>query len=167
MFEKNGHQDSYWKEFSVDTENLIARSVIGYRGSKLESHVREYLLSPVLHTITRRMALLPETDCINFEAFLQPEASIRLRGVSGKPASVDYVISLESNNSVLKSIPVEAKKDFSTAYLIQLASYMNKLSTCGDSANTTLVGLLITEDTFHIMFALYTWRDTCKTVPFV
>ena len=50
------HEETYWKAFAVETDKLISNSVVGYRGSQLESHVRECLLSPVLSTITKRMS---------------------------------------------------------------------------------------------------------------
>ena len=70
----------------------------------------------------------------------------------GQLASVDY------ENQVSKSIPVEAK---STSHLKQLSSYMDKLSTCAEIDDRT-VGVLLTEDNFHIAFVPYKWKDTNK-----
>ena len=78
VFNFNGHQISNWKEFTLETDLSISRSVVGYRGSKSESQVRECLLSPVLTTVTQRMTLLPGVDCIHFDAYLLPEQTIRL-----------------------------------------------------------------------------------------
>ena len=51
IFKSNCHQVSTWKEFAIDTDVSVLRSVIGYRGSKSESQLRESLLSPILSTI--------------------------------------------------------------------------------------------------------------------
>ena len=122
VFTKNAHQESHWKEFTLETEMNISRSVFGYRESELESHVREFLLSPgVLSQITTRMSLLPSCDSTSFEAFLQPECPIRLHQGSGRPASVDYAINLQVSNQLLKCIPVEAKRAFSIPSIKQLS----------------------------------------------
>ena len=167
VFNCNGHQNSNWKEFALETDVSISRSVIGYRGNRSESQLRESLLSPVLSTITQRMTLLPQVDCVDFDSHLLPEQTVRLHDGAGRPASVDYIICLESKERVLKCIPIEAKQKFSVYYLKQLSSYMNKLGTCRDFENKVLVGLLLMEDTFHIAFSPFKWQETHKTVPIV
>ena len=167
VFKTNAHQESYWKEFAIDTEMSISSSVVGYRGSQLESHVREYLLSPVLSIITKRMTLLPDTTCGSFKSYLQPEATVKLHDHVGRRASVDYVICLESHDHVLRCIPVEAKKEFSSLYVKQLSSYINKLSTCSDLQASMLIGLLLTETNFYFAFSPYKWSDDSRVAPIV
>ena len=166
IFKSNGHQNSSWKEFAIETDMSVGRSVVGYRANKSESHLRECLLSPILNTVVRRMALLPG-ESMNFEAFLLPEENIRLHDGSGRPACVDYVVRLENSDRVLKCIPIEAKQAFSTLYIKQLSAYMNKLATCADFNDQVLVGLLLMEDSFHIAFSPFKWAETNRAVPVV
>ena len=167
IFTKNAHQESYWKEVALETEMNISRSVIGYRDTQLESHTRESLLSPVLSQITARMTLLPSCNLATFDAFLQPECSIRLQKKVGRPASVDYAINLEGGNQLIKCIPVEAKRVFSALSLKQLSSYINKLSTCKEFKNDAVVGVLITQYVFHFAFSPLKFGSNDETVPLV
>ena len=67
IFKSNGHQNSSWKEFAIETDMSIARSVVGFLGNKSETHLRECLLSPILNTVVQRMTLLPGCS-VNFDA---------------------------------------------------------------------------------------------------
>ena len=166
IFATNAHEETHWKTFAVETDILISNSVVGFRGSQLESHVRECLLSPVLSTITKRMSLLPKTSCDAFKVYLEPEARIQLHEGSGRKASVDYVINLEAEKSFLRCIPIEAKKTMDLVYICQLSSYLNKLATCSDLREKMLVGLIISEFHFKYAFSPLKWEDQ-KAMPII
>ena len=78
---------------------------------------------------------------------------------------MDYVIYLESNKSVLKCIPIEAKQTFNPQHLKQLSAYMSKLGTCVDFKHNILVGVLLMEDMYHLAFSPYKWNATGNAVP--
>ena len=155
-FDEHAHGDSFWDNILLQVKCSFAASLISYRLGPKEADVVNGLLLPMLRTLIRSVAILPNagSDCPSFRAHLLTGDAIpkAARG-PGRNPEIDIVVQLMDEHArSLSLMPMEAKSVLKTKHIAQLCTYMFRLASTDEFFGKTIVGFLI--DSSHIRLCI-------------